>query len=562
MNASLPNSNTHILSPKQSPTTSFVSHSMISSDAQSSMTASPCSLASYSFTSDGKNSSSTSPTSPSSTCTSFTTSTPIPYENQISIANNQTPTPENSALVCQSAKSPYENLCASQHLSNSNTILKIEEQHMLQQQRQRVPLSPSGIRTTTDYHRKPILLNSFDKTNNTFIPSTTFSSTSNTNNNASTKPVLLPSSTNSSIAGDQSTSDKAQQQQKSKLSVSFSNSVQEFYDGKDDDDEDCTDRDRNNDSETSSDNGYDENGIDKICTGHVTSPIDDSSSYTTTTIKSVVSPEASRNQLRINGSESTKPPSSILRTISTEVQVHVQSNEKGGSVGCSDDDGGDSSCFNGNGNNNNNFDGNSSRTLSNSNHDSHGQTNLMCNNIGMNANEPPCDSNNSKKQTNGILKCRELNELVEIDATMLGCGSTSTNLQNRGESSNKIRCSRNGVDAEKCGTVLTSSAVISSSSLPSPTSVNQDLTQSKGNSNNNINSCKTTTQNDSGNRIAKISPSLSSSSAPTPTTLVAPPTEIVGSGPGNLYPKTMPTSSSSSSVAASSTSFGKVHVSQ
>lgn len=532
------------------------------------MTVSPCSLGSYSFTSDGKNSSSTSPTSPSSTCTSFTTSTPIPYENHaINSANNnidstkntlgnQAPTPDNSAMLCQSAKNPYENLCTSQQINNSNTALKYEEQHMLQQQRQRIPLSPSGIRTTTDYHRKPILLNSFDKTNNTFIPSPTFSSSSIISNNACSKPVLLPSSTNSSIVGDhQSATDKAQQQQKSKLSVSFSNSVQEFYDGKDDDDEDCTDRDRSNDSETSSDNGYDENGLNKIFTGHVTSPIDDSSSYTTTTIKSAVSPEASRNQLTINGYDSSKPPS-ILRTISTEVQVHVQSNEKGGSVGCSDDDDGDSSCFNGNGNNNNNFDENS-RTLSNSNHDSHGQTNLMCTNIGMNGNEPPCDSNNSKKQTNGILKCRELNELVEIDATMLGCGSTSTNLQNRGESSNKIRRSGSGVDAEKCATVLpSSSAVISSSSLPSPTSVNQDLTQSKGNRNNNINSCKTTTQNDSGNRIAKISPSLSSSA---PTTLVAP-TEIVGSGPGN--PTTMPTSSSSSSVATSVTTFGKVHVSQ
>lgn len=492
-----PQSPSQVRSPKVSPTTSFASNSRISDDVHSltsSMTVSPCSLGSYSFT-DGKNSSSTSPTS--STCTSFATSTPVPPANSKFINNSlssRVPTPGNLGMSSQCANSPYENLIGKVDCDSTQDKLK-------------VPLSPSGIRTTPEYHRKPILVNSCETTPNS--------------NGRVPKPALLSSSiNNSALIGDRQSKDKAHHP-KSKLSVSFSNSVQEYYDGKDDDDETTDfsdDQGRNqNDSETSSDNGYDENDLDKVCVGP---------SNTTTNPVQV----GCTNQLRINGTpteshttgESTRP--SIARTISTEVQVHVQSGNK---IDCSVDNISDSSCcFN----ESNNRDGSDRRTLSSHNHnDSHGQTNLVCSNIRVNGNEPPTESLSGRKETNGILKCRELNELGVIETA--GCGSPLSNGGVRSSTKTTF-----GGDTGKCVVaVVPPVVVIGSTSLPSSTSVNQDLTQSS--------SSGTQTVCETGN--VKVS-SLTSLSAITST--CSPTTGGVGSGPGNL--------------TTTSSSLGKVHVSQ
>ncbi|CAL8111234.1 unnamed protein product [Orchesella dallaii] len=535
---------------KENPTTS----ASLSSTCQmfdemnvSSLTVSPCSLSSYT---DGKKSSSTSPSS--SSCASFATSTPIPYSNtngtngsnESSPPNSRNPsgtsgTPTSTIVVSQSAKSPYENLSSTPTISQGiNGKVQFTEEQL--QQQIRTPLSPSGIRTTPDYHRRPILLNSSDLSNGntSFSPSLNNSYYGDQQHGLS-KPGLF-SSSNSSNVGDYQNIETVQRcgtpqqqqqnhhQQKSKLSVSFSNSVQEYY-GKDDED------DNDNDSETSSDNGYNENGLDNICS----SPIVASPSPLNSTAAAAAD---ARNQLKFYRPESTSTtPPSILRTISTEVQVHVHK-DNGKSSYRGDDDGNvevfsqNKSSSSSNSCSNQNYDD----KKQNGNNDSHGQTNLMCRN-DMNVNELSSESNHNLKSES--LKYNVLSEVVMDTATLSYGSSTPNNSCNNGKGVG-------GVNAEKSGVALVStpaSAITSPKqtatvlTLPSSNCVNQDLSQS----------CIDTGNASGKNEIATgVGASASSLSASTSATA----SQTVGSGPENSTTVSSAVASSSSSPA-----FAKVH---
>lgn len=453
--------------------------------------------------------------------------------------------------------------------ANGNVQFADDQPHHLL----RIPLSPSGIRTTPDYYRRPILLHCSDLSNgNTnFSSSSTLTNDNNLHNGAPHKQALaLPkpglfSCSNVSKVGGHPKVDKVQScivpphQQpppKSKLSVSFSNSVQEYYDGKDDDDGNDDDNgveeyQNDHDSETSSDNGYDENGLDKICAGHGLLPCvadEGTSSGATFAHKSTpYAASSSRNQLRTNEPESTTTARlPILRTISTKVQVHVSSNKKG----C-DNETSDPTCFYGNGNVNcnNNHCHNARRTVCSNNSssidkDSHGQTNLMSKNDVMNVNEPATDPNNGSNTTNGILKCH-----VEttVPVARVGCSTTSDTFSKNSLYSRKeigetgdnktINC----VDASvpTTGTVAAAPMI-----LPSPTSVNQDQTRNCSGSSSNSDKSSSSAQNVGDNKSAEVSASLSSSP-------LAAAGEAVGSGPE------IPTIIMTASVP----SLGKLHVS-